>query len=126
MALTTTTGDFFNRLSTIRDTRSIASALSTEVPPNFMTIMPEAPEPLFRLRYSGNHSHKRKTHPPFVSAVGLEQVPYKFSSTKPTPAGNSCPRCHSRKARTGLEHGRHGASILSERGLFSKLVFECR
>jgi hypothetical protein len=47
MALTTTTGDCFNRLLTIVATRSIASALSTEVPPNFITIIP-APPGVFR------------------------------------------------------------------------------
>jgi hypothetical protein len=39
MALTTTSGDPSNRLATILATRSMASALSTEVPPNFITIM---------------------------------------------------------------------------------------
>jgi hypothetical protein len=39
MALTTTTGNRFRRLATIFAARSIASALSTEVPPNFITII---------------------------------------------------------------------------------------
>jgi hypothetical protein len=44
MALTTTTGDCVRRLPTILATRSMASALSTEVPPNFITIMRAPPE----------------------------------------------------------------------------------
>jgi hypothetical protein len=39
MALTTTTGFCANRPSTMAATRSMALLSSTEVPPNFMTIM---------------------------------------------------------------------------------------
>src|SRR3954471_804858 len=40
MALTITTGDCGRRSRTIAAARSIAAASSTEVPPNFITIMP--------------------------------------------------------------------------------------
>src|SRR4051812_11510919 len=48
MALTTTTGDCGSRSRTIAAARSIAAASSTEVPPNFMTIMPALQSGSFR------------------------------------------------------------------------------
>jgi hypothetical protein len=44
IALTTTIGLCSKRVATIFATRSIARALSTDVPPNFMTIMPVLPK----------------------------------------------------------------------------------
>src|SRR5438067_11908218 len=48
MALTTTTGDCGRRSLTMVAARTMASASSTEVPPNFITIMPALQSGSFR------------------------------------------------------------------------------
>jgi hypothetical protein len=73
MALTTTMGNCLRRLATMLATRSMASALSTEVPPNFITIM-RAPfwELVDSYHYQSETfaAHKRKTHQPLHSGCG--------------------------------------------------------
>jgi hypothetical protein len=65
MALTITSGESLRRLATIAATPSIAAALSTEVPPNFMTIMLALRSlSVLSSRRQTKSAHKRKTHQP--------------------------------------------------------------
>ena len=60
MVETTTTGRRASRARTMPATRSMAAALSTEVPPNFMTIISRASLPNASARHSGRQRRPRR------------------------------------------------------------------